>query len=170
MLILVIGGAGSGKSALAEALVQKLPGERIYLATMTAADPESLARICRHRRQREGLGFATLERGLNLAGAELPDGANILLEDLSNLLANERYSPEGGGTGAVWNGLEALRRRCTNLTVVSNEVFSGGSGYEAESLRYMRELAMLHRRLAKEADLVVEAVCGLPNVLKGEMP
>ena len=170
MLTLVIGGSGSGKSAFAERLVQKLPGERIYLATMTATDRESLAHIRRHRRMREGHSFVTLEQGLNLAGAKVPAGANVLLEDLSNLLANEMYSPDGGGADAAQEGIDVLRACCASLTVVSNDVFSGGSDYGEESLRYVRELAKLNRLLAKEADLVVEVVCGLPNVLKGELP
>ena len=170
MLNLVIGGAGSGKSAFAEALVQKMPGQRIYLATMAASDGESRERIRRHRQQRAGLGFRTLERCTDLAGAEIPAGANVLLEDLGNLLANEMYSPGGGGADAVRKGLEVLAGRCGSLTVVTNEVFSGGSDYDAESLHYMKQLAKLNRALAEQAGMVAELVCGLPNVLKGELP
>ena len=170
MLTIIIGGSGSGKSAFAERLAADLPGTRIYLATMAAGDPESLERIARHRQQRRGLGFETLERPLDLEGAELPADANVLLEDLSNLLANEMFSPEGGGMDAVRRGLDALIRRCRNLTVVSNEIFSGGTEYEGETLAYMQNLALLNRCLAERADLAVEVVCGLPNVLKGELP
>ena len=53
---------------------------------------------------------------------------------------------------------------------MTNEVFSGGADYAAESLRYMRTLADLNRELAARADLVVEIVCGLPNILKGSLP
>ena len=170
MLTLVIGGAGSGKSALAEALVLKTPGKRVYLATMTASDPESLARIRRHREAREGKGFTTLERGQDLAGAEIPGGANVLLEDLSNLLANEMFSPAGGGPESVRRGLSALTERCANLTVVSNEIFSGGGEYAGETLAYLKNLALLNRELAERADLVIEVICGLPHVLKGRLP
>ena len=170
MLTIIIGGSGSGKSAFAERLAADLPGTRIYLATMAAGDPESLERIARHRQQRRGLGFETLERPLDLEGAELPADANVLLEDLSNLLANEMFSPEGGGMDAVRRGLDTLIRRCRNLTVVSNEIFSGGTEYEGETLAYMQNLALLNRCLAERADLAVEVVCGLPNVLKGELP
>ena len=170
MLTIIIGGSGSGKSAFAERLAADLPGTRIYLATMAAGDPESLERIARHRQQRRGLGFETLERPLDLEGAELPADANVLLEDLSNLLANEMFSPEGGGMDAVRRGLDALIRRCRNLTVVSNEIFSGGTEYEGETLAYMQNLALLNRFVAERADLAVEVVCGLPNVLKGELP
>lgn len=170
MLTLVIGGAGSGKSAFAEELVQQFPGKRIYLATLEARDPESLDRIQRHRKQRAGNAFTTVECGHGLDGLRVPAGANILLEDLSNLLANERYSPEGGGTAAVQRGLEHLLAYSGYLTVVTNEVFSDGIEYEEETLCFMRDLAALNRELAACAELAVEVVCGLPNVLKGKLP
>ena len=170
MMTLVIGGAGSGKSAFAEDLVCRLPGERIYLAAMLPRDPESRERVAKHRAQRAGKGFETLERGLDLENAALPKGANVLLEDLSNLLANELYEADGGGAEAVRRGLAHLVSVCENLTVVTNEVFSGGADYAEESLRYMRTLAELNRELAARADLAVEVVCGLPNVWKGSLP
>ena len=170
MLTLVIGGAGSGKSAFAEAHVCRLPGRRIYLATMLPHGTEAEARIDKHRFQRAGRGFETLERGLELERAIVPPGANILLEDLSNLLANELFEPSGGGVDAVRRGLRHLMEHSGNLTVVTNEVFSGGAQYGEESLRYMRALADLNRELAARADLAVEVVCTLPNVLKGELP
>ena len=75
-----------------------------------------------------------------------------------------------GGIDAVGCGLSHLIGKSENLTVVTNEVFSGGADYDAESLQYMRNLADLNRMLAARADLVVELVCGLPNVWKGELP
>lgn len=170
MLTVIIGGSGSGKSAWAEALVRKLEGERIYLATMAAEDPESLRRIARHRKQRENLGFATVEQPLCLRDAAIPADANVLLEDLSNLLANEMFLPSGGGVDAVRRGLDHLIAACGNLTVMTNEIFSGGAEYAGETLAYMKNLAALNCELAARADLVVEIVCGLPNLLKGELP
>lgn len=178
MLSIIIGGAGSGKSAFAEKLVCRLPGQRLYIATMIARDTESVKRIEKHRKQRAGQGFRTLERETDLAGAVgidptetlFPKRANALLEDLSNLLANEMFSQKGGGMDAVRKGLRALLERCGNLTVVTNEIFSDGVEYEGETLAYLRNLARFNRDLAGEADLVVEVVCGLPNVLKGKLP
>lgn len=175
MLSIIIGGSGSGKSAFAEDLVCHLPGQRLYIATMTARDPESLQRIAKHRRARAGRRFQTLERGRDLAGelasgTGFPTDANVLLEDLSNLLANEMFRPEGGGVDAVRAGIKALMDRCTNLTVVTNEIFSDGGRYDGMTELYLRNLAMLNRELAREADLVAEVVCGLPNVLKGNLP
>lgn len=170
MLTIVVGGAGSGKSAFAEAHVGRLSGRKIYFATMLPRDGESRARVEKHRAQRAHLGFETLERGLDLENTVIPEGANVLLEDLSNLLANEMYEPAGGGIDDVRRGLRHLIGKCENLTVVTSEIFSGGADYDDESLRYMRSLADLNRELAARADLVVEVVCTLPNILKGELP
>ena len=175
MLSVIIGGAGSGKSAFAEDLVCRIPGQRLYIATMTAKDAESLRRIAKHREARAGREFQTLERGFNLAGVVecgdgIPKRANVLLEDLSNLLANEMFHPVGGGPDAVRRGLRALMVRCENLTLVTNEIFSDGGRYDEATERYLRNLALLNREFAREADLVTEVVCGLPNVLKGKLP
>ena len=170
MLTLIIGAAASGKSALAERLAQTLPGNKIYLATMDARDPESLKRIERHRQLRAGKGFQTVEQPRALERVTLPEDANVLLEDLSNLLANEMFSPSGGGAAAALSGIEALRRQCRHLTVVTNEIFSGGSDYAGDTLHYLAELAWLNRTIASYADTVAEVVCGLPNVLKGALP
>ncbi|MCR5577560.1 MAG: bifunctional adenosylcobinamide kinase/adenosylcobinamide-phosphate guanylyltransferase [Oscillospiraceae bacterium] len=170
MLNLIIGGAGSGKSAFAEELVCRLSGPRVYLATMEAPDAESCAKIARHRAQRAPYGFTTVERCTDLAGAAIPSGANVLLEDLANLLANEMFSENGGGADAVRRGLTSVRKRAASLTIVTNELFSVGAEYAGETLAYLRELACLNRELAARADLAVEVVCGLPHVLKGELP
>ena len=170
MLSLVIGGAGSGKSAFAESLCCSLPGRRVYLATMQAGDRESVGRIARHREMRAGKGFTTIERGLDLAGVELPPDANVLLEDLSNLLANEVFDPRGGGADAVRRGLDHLIENARNLTIVTNEIFLDGDGFAPETLQYMRDLADLNRALAARADFAAEIVCSLPNLLKGELP
>ncbi|WP_295740999.1 bifunctional adenosylcobinamide kinase/adenosylcobinamide-phosphate guanylyltransferase [uncultured Oscillibacter sp.] len=167
MFTLVIGGAASGKSEYAESWVMRLPGRRIYLATMKPWDEECRARIARHRRLRQDKGFETVERYTNLSGLELPAGTNILLECMSNLTANELYDPEGGGKEAILLGIDALLGRGRHLTIVTNEVFSGGTAYGADTLRYLETLARVNRALASRADTVAEIVCGLPNFLKG---
>ena len=170
MFTLIVGGSASGKSAYAERWVTALPGRRIYLATMRPWDAECRHRVDRHRHLRQGKGFETLERYTNLAGAELPVGSNLLLECLSNLAANELYDPEGGGEEAILRGVESLAVRADHLTVVTNEVFSGGVSYQGDTFRYLETLARVNRVLAAQADTVVEVVCGLPNFLKGGPP
>ncbi len=167
MFTLAIGGAGSGKSAFAEDWVARLPGRRVYLATMRPFGPEGMARVERHRTLRQGKGFWTLERYTDLGGAEVEPGDNVLLECLGNLAANELYDGEGGGPGAALAGVEALSRRCAHLTVVSNEVCAGGTDYLGDTEQFLREMADLHRALACRADAVVEVSCGLPDFWKG---
>ena len=63
--------------------------------------------------------------------------------------------------------IEKVFSDCAHMTIVTNEIFSGGKNYEGETLIYLRALARLNRILAQRADYVVELVCGLPDVLKG---
>lgn len=166
MLTLVIGGSGSGKSAYAERLAGQYPGKRVYLATMEVYDEESRARIRRHRAQRSHLGMETIEKSSDLSDPEtlkrIPPDACLLLEDLSNLLANEMFSPSGGGLEAARQGLLAVEKACDHLIVVTNEIFSGGSRYDSGTLEFMKNLAALNRELAARADHVTEVVAGIP--------
>ena len=175
MTVLVCGGAASGKSAYAEKLLCKLSGgaPRVYLATMRPFGDEAAARIAKHRAQRAGCGFRTVECYVNLEAAPLPSDCAVLLEDVGNLCANEIFDPDGSGdgaAGAVLRGVEVLRRRCTHLVIVSNEVTSGGAAYGDETLLYMKTLAEINRRLAGMADAVCELICGVTEYWKGEEP
>lgn len=176
-LWLVYGGSGSGKSAWAERRLLeeavRVPGSRtVYLATMETASPEAAARIRRHRDMRARHGyeagrvFVTVERSVDIGGAEVLPGDFVLLEDLGNLLANELWSPAGAGFDAaeerIFSGLLALRERAALLAVVSNEIFSDGMDYDPGTMAYIRMLGSLHRRLAPLACQVVEVVCGIP--------
>lgn len=167
MFTLVIGGSASGKSEYAERQVVALPGRRIYIATMPPWDEECLARIARHQKMRAKRGFETVERYTDMGGAPLPENANVLLECMGNLTANELYDPKGGGSGAALAGVKALLPRCAHLTVVSNEVFSGGTDYAGDTLTYLKDLADSNRALAALADNVIEVAAGVPHVWKG---
>ena len=166
MFTLIIGGSASGKSAYAEEFVLSLYGRRIYLATMRCEDKESGRRIARHRRARSGKGFETYECSEKLEQLQLPPDGNVLLEDLGNLLANEMFSPGGGGAEGALRGIRRVRDISLHLTVVANEIFSGGDDFGESTLAYIREMGILTRILASEADAVCEVVCGCPNYLK----
>ena len=174
MMTLVVGGAASGKSEYAEGLVlASACQKRIYIATMEPFDEECLRRIEKHRRLRTEKRFETVECYTDLASAVVPVGGAVLLECMGNLCANELYSPRGSGNGAeaaILRGVERLRGRCGDLVVVSNEVFSGGGRYEGDTLRYLKLLGRVNRRLAAMADNVCEVVCGVPVYYKGKEP
>ena len=169
MILLVTGGSGCGKSAWAEAQIAALPGERrVYLATMQARDGESLRRAARHRAQRADLGFRTVECPKDIASADIPPGAVVLLEDLVNLTANEMF--DGGEAGRIVPALEALAARCRHLVIVTNDVFSDGAAYSRSVQDYLRTLARVNRAAANMADRAVELVYSIPVALKGEWP
>ena len=171
MLTLVVGGAASGKSAYAEALLLRSAAvRRIYLAAMEPFGPEAEARIRRHRAMRSEKGFETLECYVNIECAPVPSGASVLLEDLGNLCANELFSPQGAGKGAadsILRGMNALYRRCRDLIIVSNEVFTGGTDYGPETVRYLSVLSYVNRKIAACADAVCEICGGAAMYYKG---
>lgn len=178
MTVLVIGGSGSGKSAYAEQLALHLAGQapRFYLATMQVWDEECQARIRRHRAQRAGRDFVTLERPRDLAALSekaLDKSGTILLEDLGNLAANELYSPGADSRSARQNilaGIRHLALHSRHLVVVSNEVGTGGLDYGGETQRYLRLLGQLHQEIGRQADAVCEVTGGLPLYYKGGEP
>ena len=170
MLILVSGGSASGKSKYAEDLAAWTPpGERIYVATMRVWDGESRRRVERHRAMRAGKGFRTEERPVHLDHMPVPAGAAVLLEDLSNLTANEWFGPEGpeGAEARVLSGVRRLKEAAACTVVVTNELFSDGVAYDKETADYLSALARLNAAVAAEADRVYEVVCGIPVCWKG---
>ena len=170
MLTLVLGGAASGKSEYAEALVLRSALPRYYLATMQVWDAECAARVEKHRKMRAAKQFETLECPLHLETVRLPRRGTVLLEDLGNLTANELYAPAGAGDAAaehILQGLDSLAAQCESLIVVSNEVFSGGADYAGDTDRYLLALARANNALVARADAVVRVVCGIPVYYKG---
>ena len=166
MLILVTGGSASGKSAHAERLLcEHAASSRLYLATMQPFGAAAQKRIARHRALRQGKRFETVECPLNLAGLELPrryDG--ILLEDLGTLLANELFAPAGAkdaAFGSILAGIERLQDCCETLVIVTNEIFSDGLPYPAETVRYIELLGRLNAAICARADEAYESICGI---------
>ena len=175
MFTLVIGGSASGKSDYAERHVLSLEGggPRIYIATMEPFGEEARARIARHHALRRDRGFETIECYRNIGSLRLPADSNVLLEDLGNLMANELFGNDAAAVDEaedlpdrIAEEIEKVFSDCAHMTIVTNEIFSGGKNYEGETIIYLRALARLNRILAKRADYVVELVCGLPDVLK----
>ena len=169
MKILITGGSASGKSQYAERVAAALPGPRFYIATMRPWDKECEARIEKHRRQRAGLGFETVEHYGDLRSLRLPARGTALLECMSNLTANGLYapSPPEHPLEAVRAGLRALADQCGHLIVVTNEVFSDGIAYDESLTDYLRLLAGLNEQIGRDFDHVIEVVCGIPIAHKG---
>lgn len=183
MIILIIGGSGSGKSAYAEKLMTELTRysntASYYIATMTSDDDESRRRIERHRSMRSSRGFITVEQPSDLDILELTDQdtqnealPGALLESMSNLVANEMFiqgkNPETAGA-RIAAGINSLAAQTENLIIVSDNVFEDGFSYDSMSEYYMKILGASNIMIANMADTVVEIRAGIPICLKGSI-
>ena len=154
MLELVTGGSGSGKSAYAESRIcewnRQDPKPLFYIATMYPYGEETEKKIERHRMLRKGKGFETLEwyTGLKLHLEEGSlQGSDVLLECMSNLVANEMYMESGAGCHAdqaILEGIRELNQQCSNLVIVTNEVFSESVPDSPEMKEYKRILGRIN--------------------------
>lgn len=169
MIALITGGSGSGKSEMAESFACRRAegGKLYYFATMRVWGEEGRARVEKHRRQREGKGFETIE-----CPDRLPRGIAggvILLECLSNRLANAMFGEnEPDPVGVILSEIDALARE-NDLVVVTNEIFSDGAQYDAETAKYIENLGILNQKLAQRAQIFAESVYSLPVVHKGAL-
>lgn len=187
MLYLITGGSGSGKSEYAEKLAvdrhqKKRTGGFYYVATMyPSKDEESQRRIRRHRRIRKNKGFETIECCSELEKIAAEPEDVLLLECMSNLLANEMYLESGRikardeaacsqAEEAILYPVLKLAEKAGDVILVTNEVFSDGIEYDAETEVYIRLLGVINQKLAVAAEGVVEVVCGIPLAVKGELP
>ena len=171
MLAIFSGGSGSGKSEFAESLTCLLAKDRkkYYVATMQVFGEEGQKRVEKHRNQRKGKGFETLERTGSLQDvAKICSGGAVLLECLSNRLANALYTQNlQDPVGEILKEITEISETA-DLVIVTNEVFSDGISYGAETMRYIRLLGELNGRLVAAADFAAESVYGILRVVKGE--
>lgn len=169
-LSLVLGGARSGKSRLAEGLVIASGQAPIYLATAQAWDDEMAARIAAHRDGRGPL-WRTVEvpRELPAALAAAAAGEAVLVDCATLWLTNAMLA--GADLAAEEAALAAALAACrAPVVVVSNEVGMGIVPDNALARAFRDAQGRLNQRLAAAADLVVFVAAGLPMVLKGRLP
>lgn len=179
---LVLGGARSGKSALAERLARDAGKEVVYLATSRAGDSEMAERIAHHRERRPA-SWRTVEEPTALARTlrELCAPGRIVLVDcltlwLSNLMfsCHQDY-PEVGPIdlaplflaerAALLDWLDAPT--AGEVVFVSNEVGMGVVPYGAISRAFVDEAGRLHQDVAARCERVLFVAAGLPLALKG---
>ena len=206
MLHIEYSGSASGKSSYAESFAMSLQGEGrlLYIATMypykwntTEIDPETMQRIERHRAMRADKGFDTVECYRHVEHIVAKRQDVLLLECMSNLLANEMYleqdSDDGGlaetmsevekaGVGMsetlslvskkIVQALVNLSTRVQDVVIVTNDVFSDGGSltYDESTREYVKNLAEINCALARVAETVTEVVCGIPVIVKKNHP
>jgi len=179
--VLIIGGAGSGKSHFAQELASKLGGPVLFVATAEAGDEEMRQRIAQHKRSRSA-AWRTLEvtTGVGSRILEKIGAAQVVVVDCITLLVNNifrQYSDQSGeridiplierGVMAEIDGLvECINRLDASFIIVTNEVGLGVVPANRMGRLYRDLLAKANRMLAQAADEVYLMVAGLPQLIK----
>ncbi len=165
-IILITGGARSGKSMRAEARTREFAGRPVYIATAEALDEEMRARIARHRARR-GNDWLEREAPLELVTAlKETDGAGARLVDcltlwLSNLMHAERDWAKEAAQLA-----DALREQSSSVVLVTNEVGLGIVPDNALARQFRDAAGHINQMIARVADEVEFVVAGLPMRVK----
>ncbi len=186
-LILVLGGARSGKSSYAEALAARIARKRLvlYVATATAEDAEMEDRIARHRAARPShwhVAEAPGDPATAIREQNADNDVSVILLDcvtllVSNLLLEGTHAnfdeqrfdaveAEARVTSATSALLAAWRETRATLILVSNEVGMGLVPPYLLGRIYRDVLGRVNALLAREADIVLLLVAGLPVELK----
>ena len=167
---LVIGGARSGKSRLAEQLCRDSGLGLVYLATAQIFDEEMKARVEKHRLDR-GSDWLTVEEPLALiemleAHAQ-PE--KIILVDCLTLWLTNILLAEWDIASEVGKLNGYLSEAHGNFVFVSNEVGQGIVPENKLARRFRDEQGILNQVVAKRCDHVLHVVAGLPTSLKGAL-
>lgn len=175
-LILITGGARSGKSDYALKRAEEIPGTHYFLATCPVIDTEMNDRIVRHKAEREGGMWTTIEEELNLAASvkNLDPGTVCLVDCLTlwvnNLMYRAERSNEVFTEDEMQQEADAFVQQAKifqgTVICVSNEVGMGIVPENSSARRYRDLVGRSNRILAAAADEVIFVSCGLPLFLK----
>lgn len=171
MIQLILGGARSGKSRLAEQKAKDSGLSVTYVATAQAYDDEMRERIQHHQADRP-TDWGLVEEPLYLADrlVQIDQANQLILVDcmtlwMSNLLLNEQKDFQSQQCQKL---LEVLPTLKSEIILVSNETGLGVVPMGQLSRKFVDESGRLHQQLGQIADDVVFCVAGFPMVLKGE--
>jgi adenosylcobinamide kinase / adenosylcobinamide-phosphate guanylyltransferase len=169
-LSLVIGGAKSGKTALAEGFVRGTGLGMSVIVTAEIWDAEMQAKVDAHRAAR-GPGWHVIEAPQDLPAAigRLQPGSAVLVDCITLWLSN-RLLAEADLTVEVDALLAALDQTPGPIVVVTNEVGLSIVPENALARRFRDEQGRINQRLARQADVVMGVMAGLPFPLKGALP
>jgi adenosylcobinamide kinase/adenosylcobinamide-phosphate guanylyltransferase len=177
-LILVTGGARSGKSTYALERAEEISQDRSFLATCPVLDGEMRQRIEKHRREREGRGWRCCEEEISIAAriAEIATVGVVLVDCLTLWINNLLFAAEEAGEvfaeaeirSNVDSLLAAIGAYPGTVILVTNEVGMGIVPDNALARHYRDLVGTCNRLIAAAADEVVLVSCGLSLFLKKE--
>ncbi len=181
-VILVSGGGRSGKSSYALRLAKSFPGPRLFVATCPAiaGDAEMLARIARHKAEREKGGWETVEETVRLPEIfrKRSDRGLILVDCLTLWVNNLMYEAEKSGREMTESDMADHCRKLLGAIaayggtsiIVTNEVGLGIIPANAAARRFRDLAGRCNQVVAAAADIVAFMVCGIPLFVKGRPP
>ena len=173
---LILGGARSGKTSLAQCTAQQWQAKRsngqvIYLATAQAGDGEMLQRIERHQQERPA-EWLTVEEPLaidEVINSYSSPGHCLLIDCLTLWLTNLLLLDDESKLEQQVRAFEtALAASQAEIILVSNETGMGVVPMGELSRNFVDQSGFLHQRLAQCCDRVTLTVAGLPMLLKDE--
>ncbi len=167
--ILILGGDRSGKSALAQRMVEEMGPSPVYLATARIEDEEMAERVAIHKLKR-GSQWETIEEPLQLSDVikSIPETKSaILLDCLTLWLANLLFtSDEQSLLASVQELINSFSHLKTHLIMVSNEVGMGIVPENAVARKFRDLSGTVNQMVAAAAHEVFMAIAGLPLRLK----
>jgi len=173
-VLLVLGGARSGKSRHAQARAEALAaaGARLlFVATAQVLDDEMADRVARHRADR-GLEWSTVEEPLDLGGVIRRESRAdaVLLVDCLTLWCSNLMFADRDVDAATADLVAALADAPGAVILVSNEVGLGIVPENALARRFRDLAGRINQAVAAAADEVLFVAAGLPLTLKGGAP
>lgn len=173
-VILVIGGARSGKSSAAEQMVKANGGKRFYIATAPVCDSEMAERVLSHKVRRTNEQWTTIEEQLELSRALLQaeaEGAEVILLDcltlwINNLFYHNPDFSEAEMQQVTENLVQTLKQLACCTVLVINEVGLGVVPESSLSRRFQDASGRCAQILAESADEVYFMVAGIKQRLK----
>jgi adenosylcobinamide kinase / adenosylcobinamide-phosphate guanylyltransferase len=166
-IILITGGARSGKSTRAEQRARNFAGKPVYIATAEGFDHEMRERIAKHRARR-GDDWIEHETPLDLVPTlNATDGGGARLIDCLTLWLSNLMLADADVAAETERLERALCERAAPVVMVANEVGSGIVPENALARSFRDQQGILNQRIAALADRVVLMVAGLPLSVKG---
>ncbi len=167
-MILILGARLSGKSRWAEQRARLSPRKRHYLATMQPSGPEGEEIIRRHRAQRAADGYITHEEYGSLAAMNFGPADLVLVEDVSNFLANMLFTEKMAPEAAMKQAVRELKQLADNgaEVILVSLCCRLDEGNNDETRQFISTLNSLNARLFDLAEEVVELRAGKAHWLK----
>ena len=166
-IILITGGARSGKSSYAEKRALELAGNPVYLATARVWDDEFRERIARHQARR-GPQWTNLEEEKQLSRHNL--SGRVVLVDCLTLWATNFFTDLEGDTDRALAALkaefDAFTAQDATFLFVTNEIGMGGTSDNALQRRFTDLQGWMNQYVAAKADEVILMVSGIPVKIK----